>query len=274
MQIASAAIVGVGLIGGSLAAAWRQADFARRIVGIESNQAAAEQALSLGLVDQIVEVVPADTPLIAVCTPSDQIAAQVGALREHPAAMFDVGSVKGAILAELAEHGPVPSRYVPAHPISGSERSGPGAARADLFTDATTVITPLDGTDADACQLVEAAWRAAGAEVVSMTPAEHDQMLALTSHLPHLLAFVFMQQVPPEALDYTGGGFRDFTRIAGANPELWWRILRMNKAEVLAALGQYQTNLQAFSDALGADDADAALAQLRAAVALRQSLDQ
>ena len=188
--------------------------------------------------------------------------------------MFDVGSVKGAILAELAAQGPVPSRYVPAHPISGSERSGPGAARADLFADATTVITPLEETDADACRLVEAAWRATGADVVSMSPDEHDQMLALTSHLPHLLAFVFMQQVPSAALGYTGGGFRDFTRIAGANPELWWRILRMNKAEVLNALGQYQTNLQAFGDALAADDADAALAQLRAAVALRQSLDQ
>ncbi len=273
MPVTSATIVGVGLIGGSLAAAWRRAGFAKHIVGIEPNQAAAEQALNLGLVDRMVEVVPADTTLIAVCTPSDQIAGHIQALSAHGAAMFDVGSVKGAILEALAAAGPVPARYVPAHPISGSEQSGPGAARADLFEHATTVITPLPETDPEACRLVEEAWRAAGAEVAAMSPAQHDQVLAVTSHLPHLLSFAFLQQVTPEQLQFTGGGFRDFTRIAGANPELWWRILRMNKGEVLTAVQAFQTNLQALTDALAADDAETGMALLRAAVALRQSLD-
>ena len=274
MQIESAAIIGVGLIGGSLAGAWRKADFVAHIVGVEADPEAAEAALQLGLVDEIQATVPAQTELIAVCTPSDQIARQVAELSVGRAAIFDVGSVKKPIVdALVAKLGAVPERFVPCHPIAGSEHSGPQAARADLFVNAITVITPTSSLDPDALQLVRVAWAATGAKVVELSADEHDEMLAVTSHLPHLLAFAFMQQVQPEHLRYTGGGFRDFTRIAAANPELWWRILSMNKKQVLKAAQDFNANLEALTKSLTDDDMQAGLAILSAATKLRGNTD-
>jgi 3-phosphoshikimate 1-carboxyvinyltransferase len=271
MSVGTVAIVGVGLIGGSLARAWREAGFAQHIVGVETDADAAATALDAGLVDVIASVVPDEAELVAVCTSSDQIAQQVAGLAHHAGVVFDVGSVKNPILADLTDRlGSVPARFVPCHPIAGSEQSGPRAARADLFANATTVITPNDDTDAHALTLVQSAWRAAGAKVLELTPEEHDQTLAVTSHLPHLLAFAFMQQVDADHLPYTGGGYRDFTRIAGANPELWWRILRMNKDAVLAAAQTFTADLQALRDCLVDDDIDAGLAALRKAADARR----
>jgi len=274
MSVDTLAVVGVGLIGGSLARALRGAGFAQRIVGIESHGPAAQVAVSTGLVDDIVPGVPDEAELVAVCTSSDQIADQVVGLAAHPGVVFDVGSVKKPILADLVAHlGSVPGRFVPCHPIAGSEQSGPGAARADLFMNATTVITPHDDTDATALALVHAAWRAVGANVVELTPAEHDEMLGVTSHLPHLLAFAFMQQMREDQLPFTGGGYRDFTRIAGANPQLWWRILRMNKDAVLRAAETFNADLQAISRYLAEDDAGAGIAALQKAADMRGALD-
>lgn len=271
MKLDCVAIIGIGLIGGSLAAAWRQAEFAGLIVGIESDADAAEFALASGLVDKIVSAVPADAQLIAVCTPSDQVAQHVASLQTHTAAIFDVGSVKSPIVASLrAGGGQIPPRFVPCHPIAGSERHGPRAARADLFADATVVITPDANTDPAALDLVRAAWRAVDAEVVALDAQEHDKTLAVTSHLPHLLAFAFMQQVEESQLAYAGGGFRDFTRIAAANPTLWWRILQMNKTEVLQAAAVFRDNLDRLSASIANDDEAAGMAALTAAVAKRQ----
>ncbi|MCR9258930.1 MAG: prephenate dehydrogenase/arogenate dehydrogenase family protein [Pseudomonadaceae bacterium] len=266
-------IVGVGLIGGSLGAAWRAASFAAHIIGIETNPAAAEQALQLGLVDEISTTVPADAELIAICTPSHLVAEQVEALASLQIPMFDVGSVKAPIIETLLAGGGVSPFFVPSHPIAGSDRSGPDAADADLFAGATTVLTPLVSTDNKALQQVESAWRACGSEVTRLAPKAHDEMLAVTSHLPHLLAYVFMQQVDPEHLKYSGGGFRDFTRIAAANPELWWRILCMNREQVLDAAEQFAAHLQSFTSALENNDEVTGLAALRAAASRRNQLD-
>jgi len=273
VRINTAVIVGVGLIGGSLAGAWRESGFAARIVGVEPNRGFAEQALSMGLVDEIVSVAPPGADLIAICTPSDQIAQQIADYADHGAALFDVGSVKGPIIASLAAQGDLPARFVPCHPISGSEQSGPKAARADLFAKTVTVITPTKNTDRQAQVMVEAAWRATGAELATLDADAHDAMLAVTSHLPHLLAFAFMQQVETSQLPFSGGGFRDFTRIAAANPELWWRILGMNKAQVLAATQRFQDDLGSLVLALEQDDVAAGTAMLQAAGARRQELD-
>jgi CMP/dCMP kinase len=275
MTVNKVAIVGVGLIGGSLAAAWRQAGFAGHIVGIEADTLAAGEATAAGLVDELADGVPPDAELVAICTASDQIAACVAELAGHAGVIFDVGSVKAAIVDELMnQHGGVPPQFVPAHPIAGSEQSGPGAARADLFRDATTVITPLQNTKPAAIALVRAAWQAVGAQVEQMTPAEHDEMLAVTSHLPHLLAFTYMQQVRADQIPFSGGGFRDFTRIAGAHPELWWRILRLNRNQVLAAAEQFNADLQHFMSVLAADDRQAGVQLLKDAANLRQRLDR
>jgi prephenate dehydrogenase len=266
-------IVGVGLIGGSLGAAWRAASFATRIVGVETNPAAAAQALQLGLVDEISDTVPTDAQLIAICTPSDLVAEQVEMLASLRVPMFDVGSVKAPIIEALLSSGGVSPFFVPSHPIAGSDRSGPDAAHAELFAGATTVLTPLVSTDNKALQLVESAWLACGSEVTRLAPQAHDEMLAVTSHLPHLLAYVFMQQVDPQQLKYSGGGFRDFTRIAAANPELWWRILCMNRDQVLDAADQFTTHLQSFTAALRNNDEVAGLAALREAAQRRNQLD-
>jgi prephenate dehydrogenase len=270
-QVTNAAIVGVGLIGGSLAAAWREANFVEHIVGVEPNADAAKFALDNGLVDEIRTTIAAETELIAVCTPSDQIAQSVMALKTHTAAIFDVGSVKSPIVDSLTQHlGGVPDRFVPCHPIAGSELSGPQAARADLFQGSTTVMTVTPTTEQQALDLVRAAWQATGTNVVELSAAVHDEMLAVTSHLPHLLAFAFMQQVDPEHLEYTGGGFRDFTRIANANPELWWRILSMNKEQVLAAANRFSENLEALKTSLADDDTQAGVRALTRAVQIRR----
>ena len=270
-RIANATIVGVGLIGGSLAAAWRQAQFAEHIVGVETNSEAAKFALDSGLVDEIRTSIAAETELIAVCTPSDQIAQSVVELKQHTAPIFDVGSVKSPIVDSLTQHlGGLPERFVPCHPIAGSELSGPQAARADLFQNSTTVMTVTPGTDPQALDLVRVAWQATGTTVVELSAAEHDEMLAVTSHLPHLLAFAFMQQVTPNHLEYTGGGFRDFTRIANANPELWWRILSMNKEQLLVAADQFSANLDALKASLANDDMQAGVSALTRAVELRR----
>ena len=264
----TALIVGVGLIGGSLAGALREAGFAHRVLGMDTDPDAAAVALERGLVDEMVDSLPARVDLIAVCTSSDQIAAQVTALASHAGVIMDAGSVKAPILQALADSPEgVPDNFVPCHPISGSEQSGPQAARADLFRDAVVVIT----SDAPA-QVVEAAWRATGAEVLYLSAAEHDEMLAVTSHLPHLLAFTFMQQIDASLLPYTGGGFRDFTRIAAANPELWWRILSMNRDAVLGAAQDFSAHLQRITQALDSQDAEAGIRALREAAQLRQQL--
>lgn len=271
--VATAVVVGVGLIGGSLAGAWRKAKFAQHIVGIETNAHSAQLALDMGLVDEIAGQVPADAQIVAICTPSDQVAQQVLALAKLDAVLFDVGSVKAPILQTLRAEGEIPARYVPSHPISGSELSGPSAAQADLFKGTTTVLTPVAHTEVAAITLVEAAWHAAGARTLSLSADEHDAMLAVTSHAPHLLAFAYMLQVDEKQLPFSGGGFRDFTRIAASNPELWWRILSMNKRQVLAATDEFQANLTKLTQALSDDDSQTGIALLTAAASLRQSLD-
>ena len=275
MTVQRAAILGVGLIGGSLAAAWRKEGFAASIIGIEVDAAAAAKALELGLVDTIEPEVPADAELIAICTPSDQVARHVIGLKDHPGVVMDVGSVKHPIVEELrTQLGALPARFVPSHPIAGAETSGPAAARDDLFAGATTVITPAGNADENAIGLVEQAWQAAGTKVERMSSEEHDAMLAVTSHLPHALAFVFLQQVEEGQLDFTGGGFRDFTRIAAANPELWWRIFRMNQDALLDAGETFFSNLGTLVDALRNDDEAAGIELLRRARDIRKMLEE
>ena len=269
--VGTVAIVGIGLIGGSLAAAWREAGYAARIVGVEPDEAAASFALANGLVDELADAVPPDAALVAVCTPSDRVAEVVRELGDLPATLFDVGSVKGAIVAELGDN--APSNFVPCHPIAGSEKSGPEAARADLFRDATIVLAPGSGVPAARVDEVARAWAAVGGRCVRLDAQAHDRLLAQTSHLPHLLAFAFMAQVEEETLAFTGGGFRDFTRIAAANPELWWRILSMNKAALTDSAEAFRADLERLPAAIASDDKDAGIKLLTEAARLRQRLD-
>ena len=274
MNLQTLAIVGVGLIGGSIGKAAKERGIAAQIVGIEANAASAEWALANGLIDRVADVVPEQANLIALCVPSDLVSDWVVKLADHRAPMFDVGSVKGPIVEAIAARQSVPGQFLPCHPISGSEKSGPQAADATLFDGCTLVITPLEHTTAESQRTCTEFWQALGALVVRMSPQDHDAALAATSHLPHLLAFAYMAQVSDEHLPLTGGGFRDFTRIAAANPELWWRIMRLNRGALSEALDDYSQNLAALVAALEQGDEATGLALIRAAARKRQAADQ
>ena len=274
MKLQTLAIVGVGLIGGSIGKAAKERGIAAHVVGVETNAASAEWALEHGLIDSVADNVPDQADLIALCVPSDLVPEWVVALAGHPAPMFDVGSVKAPIVDAIAAMQAVPAQFLPCHPISGSEKSGPQAADASLFDGCTVVITPLQQTATKSQKTGTEFWQALGASVVCMSSQEHDAALAVTSHLPHLLAFAFMGQVTDEHLPLTGGGFRDFTRIAAADHELWWRIMQLNRGALSEALDDYRQNLEALTSAIQQGDAANGLALLRAAAAKRQAADQ
>jgi len=273
-KLGTLAIVGVGLIGGSIGKAVKERDLAHRVVGIEADAQSAQWAVENGLLDAVSDRVPEDADLVALCVPSDAVASWVIDLADHAGVLFDVGSVKGPIIESVQERGAVPERFVPCHPISGSEKSGPQAADGALFNDCTVVFTPLDNTSDAAQQACAYFWQALGATTLQLGFAEHDAALAVTSHLPHLLAFAFMEQVEEPHLALTGGGFRDFTRIAAANPELWWRIMRLNRRALAGALEQYSDNLQTLAAAIETDNEVQGMALIRAAAAKRQAADK
>ena len=273
MRLGTLAIVGVGLIGGSIGKAAKQRGLVERIVGVEPNPKSALWAVENGVLDAVAAEVPAEADLIALCVPSDLVAQWVITLADHPATIFDVGSVKSPIIKEIELPHTPPPRFVPCHPISGSEKSGPQAADGDLFDGCTVVLTPLANTASAAQQACASFWEALGASLVSMTADEHDAALAVTSHLPHLLAFAFMEQVTDQHLPLTGGGFRDFSRIAAANPDLWWRIMQLNQGALSQALEDYSNNLRALADAIESGDESQGLALIKAAAQKRRAAD-
>ena len=273
MRLGTLAIVGVGLIGGSIGKAAKQRGLVERIVGVEPNPKSALWAVENGVLDAVAAEVPAEADLIALCVPSDLVAQWVITLADHPATIFDVGSVKSPIIKEIERTHTPPPRFVPCHPISGSEKSGPQAADGDLFDGCTVVLTPLANTASAAQQACASFWEALGASLVSMTADEHDAALAVTSHLPHLLAFAFMEQVTDQHLPLTGGGFRDFSRIAAANPDLWWRIMQLNQGALSQALEDYSNNLRALADAIESGDESQGLALIEAAAQKRRAAD-
>jgi cytidylate kinase len=251
-------VVGTGLIGGSFALAAREAGTFASIVGIEPDGERAHKAVAAGIVDAIVESVPADADAVLLAVPCDRIVGWVERLADHPGIVFDAGSVKGPILdAVRCALGRVPARFVPCHPIAGSERSGPDAAHAALFSGHEVIVTPDDATDPAALAAVSNWWIAAGARVTPMSPAAHDATLARTSHLPHLVAFAYLQQVEPDDLAHAAGGFRDFSRIGASDPAMWTPILTLNRGAVLAALDGLEAQLARVRAHIGAADAPA-----------------
>lgn len=265
------AVVGVGLIGGSFALAARAAGLFDPIVAVDQSPEHCEAALSLGICDAVEPEVPEDADAVLLALPSDRIAGQLAALSAHPGLVFDVSSVKAAVLAQSDR---LPERFVPCHPIAGSERSGPSAARKDLFKDHLLVMTPIDRSSAADQATVSSWWQALGARVQTMTPEAHDRLFARTSHLPHLVAFAYMQLIETEQLAFAAGGFRDFSRIAASDPDMWTPILRMNRAALREELAQLQASLTHLGDALDAEDDAPLRALLSAAQARRRAFDE
>jgi prephenate dehydrogenase len=251
------AIIGVGLIGGSIGMALLERKLAKNVVGIGRRMESLEVALTRGCVTQITTNLAegvAQAELIVVCTPVDSIASFVKQAAEHcpaDAIITDAGSTKGAIVATIEAAGLQPE-FVGSHPIAGGEKSGPDAASADLFAGRVTVVTPTAQSNAAAIVALREFWESLGSEVVEMSSAAHDVVLAHTSHLPHLVAAALAAATPgdEQTLSLTGTGWADTTRIAAGDAELWRQIFLANRDATLKALADFETVLKTWRDAL------------------------
>jgi prephenate dehydrogenase len=270
-------VIGTGLIGGSFAAAMRRAGSFDAFVGYDNDRATLTHAVELGLVDSVVDD-PCSAAGVAtavlVAVPPSAVAAMVArvAAVAPRVPIFDVGSVKGSVVEALRAGGPLPTQFVPCHPMAGTADSGPAAADAALFAGRKVIVTPEPETDAGAVAKVSDWWRAAGAVVATTSCAVHDEMVALTSHLPHLLAYTFMDWLSaPHAAavaEFAGPGLRDFTRIAGSDPSLWREIFAANCSALLAELDGWSARATHVAELLRAerfDELEALLARARTA---------
>jgi cyclohexadieny/prephenate dehydrogenase len=256
MRVHTLVIVGVGLIGGSVALAARRRGAAERIIAVDRDAATLQLARERGIADETVptfDEVAAAANLVLFCTPVDVLADEVilAARQCQPGTILtDAASTKVAITRSLAGRLPADIRFVGGHPLAGSEKQGLQHADAELFRDRVVVLTPAASGDERAGILVGEFWEALGARVRRMSPEQHDHALALTSHLPHLVASALSGAMPPEVAALTSSGFRDTTRIAASDPALWRGILEANATEVLNALARFEEQLGRFRTAL------------------------
>jgi len=262
-------IIGVGLIGGSLARAARHAGAVGEVVGCGRTAEHLQRAVDLGVIDRFYTdpaeaVTGADLVVLAV--PLGAMEAILAAIRDHlsaSAVVTDVGSAKASVVrAAEAVFGVLPPRFVPGHPIAGTERSGVEASFAELFQERRVILTPTRDTDPEALSQVRSLWEATGAEVVDMDIAHHDEILAATSHLPHVLAYTLVDTLAgmgerEEIFEYAAGGFRDFTRIASSDPLMWRDICLANGDAILAVVDQFRAELSEVVEAIrGGDGAE------------------
>jgi len=261
MNFGQITIIGVGLIGGSIGLAVKQRKLATVVYGVGRDERNLERARASGALDRIstnLKEACAKSDFIVVCTPVDRVAADVlAAAQVAPShcVITDVGSTKGNILAEL--NGKMPSggaTFIGSHPLAGSEKRGAAHAKADLFTDRLVVVTPIADTDTEVASVVDLFWQNLGARIMRMDPHEHDRALAFTSHLPHAAASALAGVTPIEWLNLTAGGFKDTTRIAAGDAELWAAIFEANRDAVLTSLAAFTQQLERFRDALETRD--------------------
>lgn len=271
-------IVGVGLIGGSVGLAARKRGLVERVLGVGRQQASLDEARAVGAIeegflDPASAVRQAD--LVVFCTPVDRIAEQVlaaGLVCKHGALLTDAGSTKAAIVRGIDGRLPRGVHFVGSHPLAGSEKRGPAHADADLFQGRITVVTPGPQTDPGAVERTAAFWQALGSQVKIMPPEEHDRALALTSHLPHLVASALAGILPAELHELTATGFRDTTRVASGDPSIWTGIFVQNRSAVMGALGLVEHRLIELKTALMTGDRDALDGLLTQAKKVRDAL--
>ncbi|MGE3148357.1 MAG: prephenate/arogenate dehydrogenase family protein [Pseudorhodoplanes sp.] len=261
------ALIGVGLIGSSIARAAREAGIVRSITATARSEETRKRVVELGIADTVVatnaEAVK-DADLVIVCIPvgaCGAVAREIGPHLKAGATVSDVGSVKAAIVRDMAPHLPADVQFVPAHPVAGTEHSGPDAGFAELFVNRWCILTPPEKTEKSATDKMVAFWRALGANVETMSAEHHDLVLAITSHVPHLIAYTIvgtaedLQTVTrSEVLKFSAGGFRDFTRIAASDPTMWRDVFLANKDAVLEMLGRFQEDLSMLTRAIRMDD--------------------
>ena len=259
-------IIGVGLIGGSLARALRAAGFCREVVGGGRDAAHLQQAVELGVIDRFdtdLAAAVAGADMVVVAVPLGAMQTVFSRIRDHlddNAVLTDAGSAKGSVIeAAQQAFGSVPEWFVPGHPIAGTENSGVAASLPDLYRDRRVILTPGEHTAPAAVERVRAMWEAAGAVVTEMDSIHHDAVLAATSHLPHVLAFTLVDSLVrlgdrEEVFEYAAGGFRDFTRIASSDPVMWRDICLANGDAIQLLIDRFIGDLQSLSHAVHVHD--------------------
>jgi len=283
--VARLALIGAGLIGSSIARAAREFSASRSIVIYDAAPEVRARVRALDIADAVADdiadaVKTAD--LVVICTPvgaCGDVARQIAPHLKAGVIISDVGSVKGAVVAQVAPHLPAQVHFVPAHPIAGTEFSGPDAGFATLFCNRWCILTPPANADADAVARLDAFWTRIGAKVERMSPAHHDKVLALTSHLPHLIAYNivgtaddFGEQTRSEVIKFSASGFRDFTRIASSDPTMWRDIFLNNREAVLEMLGRFNEDLSALQKMIRLGDGDALFEFFTRTRAIRRSI--
>lgn len=277
-------IIGVGLIGGSLARAVKRVGLCEEIVGGGRDVAQLLRAVELGVIDRYdVDIASAvhDADMVVIAVPLGAMEQVLRALVGHirpDTIITDVGSAKASVVTAARNvFGEAPANFVPGHPIAGTEKNGVEASFAELFQGRRVILTPLPHTDAHALAQVHLLWRAAGAEVVEMGVEHHDEVLAATSHLPHILAYSLVDtlvrmdssEAGEEIFRFAAGGFRDFTRIASSDPTMWRDICLANRAAIITQLERFRSNLDALTDLIRASDNEGILAVFSRAKAAR-----
>lgn len=279
------ALIGAGLIGSSIARAARAQGAARTIVATARSPKTRRRVAELDLADQVVESNAAaveGADLVIVSIPVGEcgtVAKEIGPHLAAGAVVSDVGSVKGAIVRDMAPYLPKNVHFIPAHPVAGTEYSGPDAGFAELFVNRWCILTPPVGADAKMVEKLAAFWRLLGANVELMAPDHHDLVLAITSHLPHLIAYTIvgtadeLQAVTrSEVLKFSAGGFRDFTRIAASDPTMWRDVFLANKDAVLEMLGRFNEDVSALTKAIRKGDGDALFEHFERTRAIRKGI--
>ncbi|MBR1150932.1 prephenate/arogenate dehydrogenase family protein [Bradyrhizobium sp. JYMT SZCCT0428] len=279
------ALIGFGLIGGSIARAARAQGLAGEIVTSARSAKTRARVEELRVVDRVLEtnaeaVKGAD--LVILCIPvgaCGPVAEEIAPFLAPGAIVSDVGSVKGAIARDMGPHIPPSVHFVPAHPVAGTEHSGPDSGFAELFINRWCILTPPEGTDAAAVEKLREFWAGLGAKVEIMTPDHHDLVLAITSHLPHLIAYTIVgtadelaQVTSSEVIKFSAGGFRDFTRIAASDPTMWRDVFLANKEAVLEMLGTFNEDLSKLTRAIRRNDGEALFEHFTRTRAIRRGI--
>jgi cyclohexadieny/prephenate dehydrogenase len=281
------ALIGIGLIGSSISHGCRRGGLAGSIVGSARTPATVETAMRLGLIEQgfvtAAEAVE-DADLVILCTPvglCGPIAKEIARSLKPGAILTDVGSVKASIVKDVSPHVPQGVHFVPGHPIAGTEQSGPEAGFAELFDGRWCILTPEPHTDAAAVEKLKKFWEALGSKVEIMTPEHHDLVLAITSHVPHLIAYnivntaAHLERVTDsEVIKFSAGGFRDFTRIAASDPIMWRDVFLNNKEAVLDMLGRFTEDLTMLQRAIRFGDGETLHRLFTEARAIRRNIIQ
>ena len=279
------ALIGCGLIGSSIARAARASGACDSIVATAQSAATRRRIAELGLADRVAptsaEAVE-DADLTIVCVPvgrSGEVAAEIGPRLKPRAVVSDVGSVKASVLSAMGPHFGPEIHFIPAHPVAGTEHSGPDAGFAELFVNRWCILTPPAGADPAAVARLAWFWRALGAQVETMSAEHHDLVLAITSHVPHLIAYTIvgtaedLQTVTrSEVMKFSAGGFRDFTRIAASDPTMWRDVFLANREAVLEMLGRFNEDLAALARAIRWGDGEALFDLFARTRALRRGI--